>query len=318
MEQSRKSYSGQYYLLAIAGTAAVFTIPSLPGGFFWFYFFTPLPVIYYLVSLGFDRGLKIVAYAALITGALTLAIGNLQALLFSFSLLPTGIMLARSINRQENIYRAGLTGIISLGLTWLALGIIFSSISHVNLYTAILKDIDTGLTKAYETYTKSPDFPVESKAELQAVFTKMRQLVPRIFPGSLMVSALCTVWLNMTLANWLLKRQRIRVWDDFHLWRLPEPLIWLLIGGGLLLFAPGQILNTVGINVVLILGALHFFQGLAVMASFMEKWSVPRPIKFFIFFIITIQAYGIILLAFIGIVDIWADFRKLKSNDTEI
>ncbi len=318
MSEGRKHFSGQYYLLAVIGTALFFTIASMPNGFLWLYFFTPLPVIYYMTVLGFDRGLKVIAYAALVASVIALTLGDWQALFYSFSLIPTGVVLNRSINRQDNVFRSGLLGVITLGLTWFSLGVLLSTINHLNIYNGILQNIDTGLTNAFDAYSKSPDFPAASKVELQAVLEKIRLIVSKIFPGSLTISAILTVWLNMLFANGLLKRSGIKAWDDFKFWSLPEALIWLLIGGTLFTFVPSGVLPILGINIVLILGTLYFFQGLAVVASLLGKWSIPKPIKFLIFFVITIQAYGIILLALLGIADIWFNFRKSKlTNKTD-
>ncbi len=317
MSQSRKNFSGQFYLLAIAGTALLFAISALPNSFSWLYFFVPLPVIYYVTILGLDRGLKIIAYAAVVAGLFSLATGGFKSLLYTFSLIPTGLMLAGSIKRREQVFRSGLGAVITLGITWLVLGVILSSTSQVNVYNAVLKNIDTSLTTAFDTYSKSPDFPVESKADLEAVFTRMRLLVPRIFPGSLVISAMFTVCINMLFANILLKRSKVTAWKEFRLWRLPEPLVWPLIGGILLAFIPNGFMPVLGVNIVLVLSALYFFQGLAVATHIGGKWPLPKPLKFLIFFVITIQAYGIILLALLGIADIWVDFRKPKPDQTK-
>jgi uncharacterized protein YybS (DUF2232 family) len=316
MSQDRKNFSGQFYLLSIFGTALFFIISSLPNGFAWLYFFTPLPVIYFVTILGFQRGLKIITYAALIAGVVALASGGFRALLYAFSLIPTGVILARSINRREQVFRAGLSAVIILGATWLVLGLAISAVSHQNLYQGILQNIDAELTNAFDTYSKSPDFPADSKAELTAVFTRMRQMVPRIFPGSLMISAIFTIWLNMLLSNGLLKKNQIAAWEEFQFWRLPEQLVWLLIAGALFSFVPSGFLPILGVNIVLVLSALYFFQGLAVITNLFGRWSIPRPIKFLIFFVMTIQAYGIILLALLGVADIWVNFRKPKLDKT--
>jgi len=155
---------------------------------------------------------------------------------------------------------------------------------------------------------------VESQADLQMVFTRLRTVIPRVLPGMIAMSALSIIWLNMALANWLLKRNSFPAWPDFKDWRLPEPVVWPLIVAGFLLFVPGQV-NTVALNVVMVLFTLFHIQGFAILLNLFEKWSVPHPVRIFLIPILIIQAYGIILLALLGIADIWADFRKPKSND---
>ncbi|NOX26234.1 MAG: DUF2232 domain-containing protein, partial [Deltaproteobacteria bacterium] len=199
MSQGRKTFSGQFYLLSIIGTALFFTVSSLPNGFIWLYFITPLPVIYYITVLGLDRGLKIIAYAAIIAGIVALATGESETLISAFSLVPTGAALAMSIKRREQVFRSGLKAFVALGLTWVMLGIVFSAVNHQNMYSGMLQNIDAGLVNAFDSYSKAPDFPAKSKPELRAVFTRMRHMVPKVFPGALVISAVFTIWLNMLL-----------------------------------------------------------------------------------------------------------------------
>jgi len=316
LEQAKRSFSGQYYLTAIGITALILTLPVVSSFFFWLYFITPLPVIYYITVLGFKRGSRLTAYAAIpAAGLIMITAADVQIVFSALSLIPAGIILGQSINQGDSIHRAGFKGIGAIILTWLVLGIAFSAFSQVNIYKAVLKEIDTSLSIAFKSYSTSPGLTPASKAQLKEVFQRTRETVPRIFPGSLLISAICTIWLNLLLANHLLKRSGIKVWDDFRRWRLPDNLIWLFIAGVFALMIPSSWLNTAGLNIVLVLGFLYFLQGLAVLTSLMEKWEVPRPIRFLIYIIITIQAYGIIMLAFLGIVEIWANFRKAKPID---
>lgn len=319
MEQAKRNYSGQYYLTAIGITALVLTLPVVSSLFFWLYFITPLPIIYYITVLGFKRGSKLTAYAAVpAAGLIMVTAADVQIVFSALSLIPAGIILGQSITQGDSIHRAGFKGIGAIILTWLVLGIVFSTFSQVNIYKAVLKEIDTSLNIAFNSYSTSPGLTPESKAQLKEVFQRTRETVPRIFPGSLLISAICTIWLNLLLANHLLKRSGIKIWDDFRCWRLPDNLIWLFIAGFFVLMISSTWLNTAGLNIVLVLGFLYFLQGLAVLTSLLAKWEVPKPIRFLIYIIITIQAYGIIMLAFLGIVEIWANFRKPSPPPNKI
>jgi uncharacterized protein YybS (DUF2232 family) len=68
-----------------------------------------------------------------------------------------------------------------------------------------------------------------------------------------------------------------------------------------------------GLNGLIVCSTVYFFQGLAIAASLLNKWSVPRMIRVLIYALIFIQTYGIIVLSFLGLVDVWADFRKLNQ-----
>jgi uncharacterized protein YybS (DUF2232 family) len=76
----------------------------------------------------------------------------------------------------------------------------------------------------------------------------------------------------------------------------------MLIGKGDLLYTGGWLL--------MLSGLLYFFQGLAIFIALLERWNVPVYIKWTLYFILIIQSYGVLILALLGISDIWFNFRK--------
>ncbi len=301
--------NGEYFR-GILITTAVLTLPAISGGMSWLFFLTPLPVIYYLTCSGFEKGLKIISHAALISGIFSLFFGVLPILLISLSLLPVGFILARGLNQQQPIQQTALMAVICMGLTWMATALLIGSANQINVYKEIINNIDIGLKGAYEAYSQMPDFPAEAQPELLAAFTKIREIFPKIFPGVLITSTICLVWINTMLGNWLIIRQGITGWQRFNDWRLPEILIWPVIFAGISIYLFDGGLYVLGLNILIVLGALYFIQGLAVLLTLFKKWAVPKPIKFFIVLFLIIQAYGFIVLAVLGIADIWANFRK--------
>ncbi len=308
-------YYDREYLKGVGLSIAVLLMPTLSVGMAWLFFFAPLPLIYFPIAHGFDKGFRIIFHATLISVGIALLTGTIPVLLFSLSLMPAGFVVARSLNRQRSIHNALGVGSITLGITWLAAGFLIGAANQVNLYQEILHQIDAGLLSANETYSKSPDVPLETQVELQAAFTRIREVTPKVFPGVLATITFSTVWLNILLANWLLKRAGSSAWGDVSQWRLPEPLVWVFIGAGSMLFLPGA-LNTLGLNLMIVMGTLYFMQGFAVLNSLCLRWSVPNTIRIMILFLLVIQAYGFILLAILGLADIWVNFRRPKTNGT--
>lgn len=309
-------YDRQYWQ-GIALCMAIFLLPAITGGMAWLYFITPLPVIFYLNYLGFERGFKIIAQAALAAGIIALFFRALPTVLFSLSLLPVGYIMARGLSRKEPVQQTLLLAVLTLGTVWFLTGFMVGAANHINLYSEVLKNIDLGLANAYEAYRQSPEINFETQLEFQQAFQRIRELIPRIFPGILVNTTISMVWFNAILANWLLKKRGVAGWDNFKDWRLPEPLVWPLIACGLLVFSSAQSFDTLGLNGLIILGTLYFLQGLAVMTALFTKWSVPGPIRFMVTLLLIIQAYGFILIALLGLADVWADFRKPKPVDLE-
>ena len=307
-----------YYLKGVCLTTAVISVPALTGGLAWLYFLTPLPAIYFLTVLGFEKGFKILTHAAIISGCLALIFKALPILLFSLTLIPVGIILARGLSINEPVHRSAFLATLGLGFIWLTTGFLVGAANHSNLYSEVLNNIDTGLSAAYDSYSQSPDLPAGNQADLLEAFKRIQELIPRVFPGILIISTFFSTWSNMMLANWLLQKKGFPGWGNYQDWRLPENIVWLLIIAGASFFAPSKAFQTIGLNLLMVLSCIYFFQGLSVMGTLFTKWSLPKPIRFFIVFILIIQAYGVIILALLGVADIWAAFGQNNTENNQL
>lgn len=302
---------------AVVISAAIFAIPAvMPDKFNWLHCFAPLPVFYCLICFGPRQGKSLISNSVLVAGVIAAIFGSFRVLLLSFSLLPLGFHLARAVRKKENLIRTGITGVALIIAIWIAIWAFISVAYGTNPYENILTGLDEGVQTTYEQYINSSEYPAETLEQLDQLFEQIRLIIPRIFPGLLITGILFTVWLNISLGQMLLKRKdpALIPWEDFTEWRLPDLLVWGVILTGATLFIPVKPLNTVGLNMILILGELYFFQGLAVITFMFNKWNVPRPVRIFTYLIMLIQAYGVVIVSAFGLVDVWADFRKSRKS----
>jgi uncharacterized protein YybS (DUF2232 family) len=145
----------------------------------------------------------------------------------------------------------------------------------------------------------------ENTVEITRFFTD-------IFPGLTLCGAILTVWLNV-LAGRSLFRRDIGGFPDFgdlSLWKAPEKLVWLLIVSGSMTLAPIEILDTIGINVLIVCCLIYLFQGLAIAAFFFRRKQVPVIFRGLFYMLIAVQQYMIIFIIAVGLSDLWIDFRK--------
>jgi uncharacterized protein YybS (DUF2232 family) len=112
----------------------------------------------------------------------------------------------------------------------------------------------------------------------------------------------------------LLKTSGNAPWTSCRYWQLPEKVIWLVIGAGLLAMLPIQIIRPIGINSLVLLSIVYCFQGISIAVFFMNKWNVPILLRSFFYVMIIFQSLGTFILLIVGIADIWFDFRKLKQE----
>jgi len=304
---------GQILLLGV-----LFFLPVLsPPLFGWMSGLLAVPVCCLLQVNGAETGKKTLFFSLLVTGVGALLLQRLEFYLFLLTLVPLGIALHRGIAIKEPAGTSGGKGLAILGLTWVCFWGIYGAVTGVNPYSQLLQVIDLGFQQTLEVYgTKEADLPPEMLLNLTSVTNVMREVFPRMLPGLLVSMVITTVWINIVLINSLTGRLTGRVpWGFYSTWKLPEPLVCLPIAGiAFLVFGKGFFQDAGGwLTMAAVL--LYFFQGLAVFISLLERWRVPYVVRIMLYAVLIIQSYGLILLAVLGLSDVWIDFRKQTNNN---
>lgn len=306
--------------VAVAITALFLTVPAVIVGLGWLYCLVPLPVYYFLNVYGQKQGTFILVWAIGLASGMTIWSGNLSSLLFSLTLLPIGFILARADKENKPTQQTGVKSVSYLVLVWLLSGWLFGLATQSNPYLELRQSIDKGFEATLALYRDSGHFQAGDLAELQVLIAQIRQQVARLFPALLFISVICTVWLNIVLGQWLLRKRNSSRTDREELknWRLPELLVWLVILTGFALLTPHNTINTLGLNTGLVLLVLYLSQGLAVVSSLMQKWSLPLMIRIITYNLLFLQVYGIVFIAALGLADVWIDFRRKRlENDAD-
>ena len=325
MVVQREGKAGHEARIGMAILIAVFSLPAVnPDMIGWLCGLVPLPVFYYLICLGRDQGFTIIRNAILLSGGIALLFGSLPLLIFSLTLVPLGFVFFQSAQQKKTPAQTGFNGILVLGAVWLLFWAGYGAIRHINPYEVLLFALDEGLTRALGMYLEQSELPATTIKSFEIAIEQLRIFIPRVLPALLVTGILYTVWMNQALGNWLLKKrdESLAPWQDFQKWQLPDKLIWGIIFGGASLLFLTPPLNTLGLNIVIIWGALYFLQGLAVLVSLLHRWALPMPLRILIYAFMFIQSIGVIVLSFMGLTDTWADYRKLNpkpksNNDSE-
>jgi len=180
--------------------------------------------------------------------------------------------------------------------------------------------MDASLTTVSSMYQSDTSLSLNDKEEIANTIKMLRDFMQQIAPGLLLMTAIITVWLNLLLGQWIINRKlpSQSTWPPYRLWRLPEQLIWVVIGGGFMAIIPAAGFSAIGKNILLAIGTLYFFQGIAVLAKLFAKWSIPRPMRVFLFAIAILQGAGFFALAVIGIADIWVNFGTPRPDSDPV
>ena len=295
--------------------AALLLLPTLlPEKIGWLTSLVPLPIFYCLVSLGNKKGSVSIRNGILLAAAGALLFGSLPMLIFSLTMVPLGITFALGVFKRKSQTATGLIGFLILALSWFLYWSAIAMLYQTNPYTTLLGELDKGLHSGLMLYEESAGLAPETLESISRAVELLRVFIPKVLPALLVSALLSTVLLNLALGNWLLKKKNreLTPWPDYSAWKLPEPFVWLVVLSGAMFLLLPQPLNILGLNGLIICSTVYFFQGLAIAASLLNRWSVPRLIRVLIYALIFIQTYGIILLSFLGLLDVWADFRKLN------
>ncbi len=284
---------------------------------FFFSLLMPLPILFYRIKLGRKAGLLIagcaLAIMAIIAGSMGLDI------LFFGELLLLGFCLSELFERHLTVEKTiGYSCAVVLGAALTALFLYSLTVPEniIELVSAyVAKNLELSL-KLYEGMGVSESTITTISNSLD----KLHYVLVRMLPSLATISLIFIAWSNLLLSRPLLASRSLPQpqFGNLKQWRAPENLIWLLIGcgGGLIGLPSGSIPWLVSINGLLILMIIYFFQGIAIVAFFLESKNAPRTIRVLIYSLIGLQQLFLLLVIAMGIFDLWVDFRKLmKKND---
>lgn len=307
------------FVQPILFVTVVILLPGILGAIFgWIHMLLPMLVFYYLVRYGKSRGKKYILFGCALACIAGLIFQIIEQLLFALTLVPTGFILADSVKRKEAPFIAGVKGTMGLIVTWiLATSILAFGLEH-HPYTLLVNSLTQGMDEALAYYEANNTVPAETLFLLQRTFKEMKIWIPKVLPGILGCITLLVTWLTMAGGNRLIfKKTGNRPWAEYRYWVLPERLVWILILSAILVVMPMEAGRTLGLNVLLVSGLIYCFQGTAIMVFYFSKWNVPVFLRIVIYIIFFFQSLGAIFLAVVGVIDVWADSRKLSSTEQD-
>jgi uncharacterized protein YybS (DUF2232 family) len=156
-----------------------------------------------------------------------------------------------------------------------------------------------------------------SMKQLSLALEQFGKLIFHLAPGILASASLLVAWMNFLLIRRLGRRALagMKV-GDLTLYRSPEKLVWpLIVSAGLMVFTDGW-LFWAGANLILVLGVVYFFQGMAVVAFWLKKKNAPPLLKTAIYVLVAVEFFLAILLAAVGLFDMWFNLRRLGKEPT--
>jgi uncharacterized protein YybS (DUF2232 family) len=298
----------------IAVTSLIFVISVyIPIIGFFCALFIPLPTLIYRSKLGRTTGTIIPVIATIIMAVI---LGGISIdILFFFELLLLGFVLSELLELNLSIEKTILYACGSVIITGIICLLFYSNIANKEIFSLVSEYVGKNIELTLSLY-ENMGMKQESIQMISASLESIKYVFIRIIPALVVASTLFISWINLLLSKSIFNNWDL-IYPDFgtlKLWKAPELLVWIIIGCGILLIFPNNTLKILGLNGLLILMTIYFFQGIAIVSFYFEKKKLPRLLKFFLYSLIALQQIVLLVVIGLGFFDMWLNFRKLEPN----
>ena len=309
--------------------------------------FSPVPILYFYYRRGRSFGLTMTAVAFAAVGLLYILLGSPVGGLVFGEYCLMAVLLGEGLIRRLSPGRLVATasaGIIGLGLAVL---VVVGIGSGQNPLTLGRNAVDHQIRSSMVMYEALFQMPSDPQAEVPAYEpapsdettitpgeapapgVTVPALTPRgeilaqamlaVFPGLMIMGAILMAWANLMVGRAFLARtvSLPPPLDDFKDWRAPERMVFALIVGGFGAFIFQGALRIIAINVLMVVCLIYFFQGISIMAFWFNRKGMPLFLRVTMYTLIGLQQYLVVVVAAVGLFDLWFDFRKLKGTPQE-
>jgi hypothetical protein len=217
------------------------------------------------------------------------------------SLIGCGILLGRYVQRHN----IGLAVLVPTGLIFFLfmLSIFVVASSEGGSLSAVISrwvgNIMNQVAAVYETML-SPSEMMQFKMSRAAIEAR----IIKIFPAIMATTFAFVMWLNLIILSGIRKDVVLRAW------KCPDWVVGGFILAGVFTIIPLNTVNAIGLNLLIVISYAYFYQGLAIIASFMAERNWAKMFRWVIYILILSQIYIMIIIAALGLFDTWFDFRK--------
>lgn len=241
-----------------------------------------------------------------------------------------GFLSASTILRNEN----PVTGLLRRG--FLLLVLIFGLFGMVELIfpSAISQGITTTITESINQLKSAPDYEdfIARGGEMAIAYQdlmehpeKIVKLIYQWFFSVIFVGTFFVLWLTsfMLLRNakmWKMLHGHKYSLKDFVKFQVPEVFSYILIAGLALFlggeYLGGEVVEVIGLNILMCLGVFYFFQGMGVYLDFLKYIKVTGFVRSILAIMTIFFAHRFI--AIVGLIDGWANFRRFFKKNKEL
>jgi len=274
----------------------------------------PMPLLLVVLRHGWRKGLLALGLSTL---CLALLFGSLQSLFFFAEYGVMAIAMAEAIRRQWSVEK---TVALSTIAPFLASGLLLASLlsSPEVDFGALKRHFEENLDQVLDTYVTEGHEAIEG--DLRAYIQQALGLVTQTLPALFLLSTAAGALLNYSVTRLVWRRiDGPPLFPTMSLaqWQAPEACVWVLIGSGLAYFLPIPGMQTLGLNLLLLVGLLYLLQGLAILTYSLNKMAVPLIFRCLAYIFLGLQPLLLLGVAAFGLFDLWFDFRRTRTKREE-
>ncbi len=275
--------------------------------------FSPVPLILAYVRGNSREGLVSIALACLLVSVIA---GWQGAILFflTFGLMAIGIgeAMQRGSKPEGAALLGGLLPIAAIGL---ALAAYFADLSKSPVAT-IEEYLRNSLVEAAKLYTGLG--LTEAATMITAVSDKFIYYLVRLLPGIVIATSVVQAACCYGLARIVLARKQAPAPDQPTLaqWHAPDVWVWGLIAALTCAVIPDETAHIISWNAAILFGVLYTAQGIAIVEHYFRKAGIHAVVRSLLHALILALPI-IVCVTALGVVDIWADFRKVRGPIVE-
>lgn len=299
-------------VICVLGIAGMY-IPLL--GLLLFAVPTPLIILgrkygirYAMMSL-IAASVVMISFSSPVTSLFIIALPGIPALVI-------GSMMKKKI-KPVKILAAGT--FVGIGITALSL-LLASNIMGVSLednMQHILKQSSEIQEYVYSVMGTNDEAIEMTREMMQA----MNDMIAVIIPSAIIVSAFASCYLNYILSAAILKRTGYQTegFGPFRYFRMSKNTVQGIMVIAILSIAVSYLnivdQKTLIMNVYLLGQLIFIVEGLAVLTYYLHIYKISKPLKIIIIVFSLLSKLGAMVLLFVGIMDIFIDLRKYRSEN---
>lgn len=273
--------------------------------------FTPVPLI-----LIYVRGSKQEGVSALIGASAVIALlGGWQAaaiLFFTFGLMALGIGegLRRGLKPEQTTLLGSFLPIAVMTL----IVVFYIARTGKNPIVVAEEYLRGSVAEAAKLYTAMG--LAEMAKTIDSVSDAFIHYLVRLIPSILIATSVVQAACCYGIARSIIRRGSgadSAAGASLVSWHAPDSWVWGLIAALALVVVPQEAAHITGWNLAILFGVVYLAQGAVIVEHYLRKAGITAVMRGLILALI-LALPSIVFVIALGVVDIWADFRKVRGS----